>query len=384
MLLFDFVFHVIVTPHCSFWCQFGLYRCVCEARESAIQMCIPTHYHRTHVTVSGRSPFRLFKKKKKKVIVTRLHCTVPKVFLCSCAMEFFFVAARAYIDESNISNYLIAFMAALYLFIQWRNSRRGFGAPNTSWRREDLLPAERFLTELCRSGQQGNNKKIMAMLHSSFLAVTDRGIISALCRYASSELGAFVRLDDATTQLRQNEESCHLISRATFDLVDFPVEIEIAWRKGSSKGSQGCQDDECLPWSVVFINVVPPKMAKVDLIAFAKAEEFSAFGEHVVASLINRTPTFAHSVMVPELKSRYASPLALSQKIAPILGNCGGLKGRFSFNCSLRNASISNGVSRRIELEYTVLGEVKDIAVHVSLVVDELQCFLAHYSLSLR
>lgn len=278
----------------------------------------------------------------------------------------------------NAGVFIVCWLLPIVAYAWWR--RRGFK------KREVASPLGVFLTELTTGASSGHDRKLMGMFHSAVFRRVERGTIRAMCRCVVARYGAYVSTDDASLVVRVRGHTTSVVAKVNFANAS-GVTCQAAWirhEKGISGGGLGA-------WQIIGFHVLPANEADFDVLSFVKPDDYVSFGERFVSALFARSPATAVSMMYTTLQDKYQTEVAqaqLAKEVGKVLGACGGLRNKSEVDLTMVDARVvRSGESEQsktngIEMEFAVLGRVRDMKVSLKIVFVELKCTVIRYHLS--
>jgi hypothetical protein len=234
-------------------------------------------------------------------------------------------------------------------------------------------PLTLFLTEFTSGASPGHDKKFFQMFHPNVLKKIEKGTLRAMCRCIVTHYGQFISIIPGSLSLKVVGFTTSVTARATFEKAD-NIAVHASWITEYRQ-----------PWQITAFNVIPRGSDEFDVLSFIKPEDFVPYGEKFVCSLFAKSPSVAVSMMYPTLKDKYAKEDLLAGEMLKILRACGGLRNRSEVDLTVvdgrivRSGDKEGSKTSGVELEFAVLGAVRDIKVSIKIVFTNLECSVIRY-----
>lgn len=278
----------------------------------------------------------------------------------------------------NAGVFIVCWLIPIVAYAWWR--RRALK------RREEASPLGIFLTELTSGASSGHDRKLMGMFHSAVFRRVERGTIRAMCRCVVARYGTYVSIDEPSLVVHVRGHTTSVVAKVNFIHAQ-NVTCQAAWvrhEKGITGGGLGA-------WQIIGFHVLPATDGDFDVLSFVKPEDFVSFGERFVSALFARSPATAVSMMYTTLQEKYQTEQTqaqLAKEVGKVLGACGGLRNKSEVDLTMvdarvvRSGDTEGTKTNGVEMEFAVLGRVRDMKVSLKIVFVELRCTVIRYNLS--
>jgi hypothetical protein len=265
----------------------------------------------------------------------------------------------------------VAAVALMVVFVLASLRRRR----QTADRLRKCQPLVTFFTEL--SKPEASERKLAQLFDPRVLLTIERATLKAINRCLYRELGDFVSLDAQTARFvtkldEEGQTRYKAIADCDFTLMK-QVRCEMSWaiRTATNKA-------HALSFRV------KPKMKELDVLNHVDPHDFEGFGENFITAMISKSPEIALERMAPSLAQNVGSSAGVTAEMTKVVKVMGGLKER-QLDLNLTNAKETtvgqeNNKRRALELEYLMLGNVRDVRVTLCIVFSGLRAVVLRYS----
>jgi hypothetical protein len=243
------------------------------------------------------------------------------------------------------------------------------------------VPLGIFLRELTSGSTAGFDRRFLGMFHPAVFKRVEKGVIRAMSRCVTAKYGRFVAVDDDSVELRVRSGTTSAVAKVNFERAE-GVLCQAAWvlREG----------DPHLRFQIVGFNVAPLRPEDFDVLSYIVPEEFAPFGQRFISALLSQDISTAIRMMVPSLQEKYKdeeSRRSLGAEVTKVLRACGGMRHDSDVDTTMvdgRLVRVGGSEKARasgVELEFAVLGKIRDMRVAFKVVFVDLQCFVIKYQI---
>jgi hypothetical protein len=268
---------------------------------------------------------------------------------------------------ASIAGVVVVSVVVLLAFLRRRRSALD--------RARKCAPLATFFTELSKPDVP--DKRLAQLFDPRVLVSLEKGMLKAIHRCMSTELGLFLQLSPSTARLtskRDETGSIHFKATAECNFAkQHRVRCEVSWtiRPATNRAH------------VLSFRVKPPGQ-DLDVLKHVVPADFEAFGERFVGAMMSRTPDDALEMMAPSLLTNVGSSAAVTEEMVKVVKVMGGFKDG-QLDLTLTDSSHTTvgpeGHKRRaIALEYLMLGKGRDVKITLSVVFSGMKAVVLRYT----